>query len=112
MSTDEKKTEAKPAADAPKPKKMIKRVIIKLTKHYGNNHAGETCGFDPEVAEHILRPGGDGRPGGEKIREIEVEAPKGPGNIRAVEISKALEVAGDELTAARVVGGGAGVKGK
>ncbi|MHB1065420.1 MAG: hypothetical protein ACYC1Z_13195 [Georgenia sp.] len=32
--------------------------LLRLTKHYGSNTAGETCGFSPETAAHILKSQG------------------------------------------------------
>lgn len=35
-------------------------VMMKLKKHFGNNVAGEVCGFSPSTAEHIKKhQGGD-----------------------------------------------------
>lgn len=41
-------------------------VTLKLTKHFGNNTAGEVCGFTPATAAHIVA-----NKGGEKLGEWE-----------------------------------------
>lgn len=33
-------------------------VTVKMTKHFGNNVAGEVCGFSPDTAAHILESKG------------------------------------------------------
>lgn len=37
---------------------MSKLSILKLTKTFGNNHAGEVAGFTASTAAHILKHGG------------------------------------------------------
>lgn len=34
--------------------KRPKVTVVKLLKRYGNNMAGETCGFAPEVAKQLV----------------------------------------------------------
>lgn len=45
---------------------MAKVAILKLSKQYQNNNAGEVCGFTLQTAEHILRNNG-----AEKLAEID-----------------------------------------
>lgn len=37
----------------PREKRPVRK-IVRLTKHYGNNFAGEVCGFAPEVADELI----------------------------------------------------------
>jgi hypothetical protein len=43
-----------------------KTAIVKLSKQFGNNNAGETAGFTPEVAAHIVK-----NEGGKLLAEID-----------------------------------------
>lgn len=48
---------------------MSDRVVLKLTKHYKNLMAGETAGFEPDEAAHIIKAGGGERIGNQKPAE-------------------------------------------
>ena len=45
---------------------MSKIVVLQLTKHHGSNVAGETAGFTPDAAAHIMK-----NDGGKKLIEYE-----------------------------------------
>lgn len=45
---------------------MANLKLLRLTKHFGNNNAGEVASFSPETASHIVR-----NQGGELIGDID-----------------------------------------
>lgn len=44
----------------------MKLVVMKMTKHYGNNLIGDVCSWPEEQAAHILK-----HSGGEKLAVVE-----------------------------------------